>query len=110
MHSLILMAVVPLGWTILPTTDEAPAIQLHASQNQKAAQSRKDMILLWNAETLDAIREARTPPPAAARNLAIVHASIFDAVNAIGGTHAYYLTNIKPLPRSSTEPAAASAA
>ncbi len=36
------------------------------------------------------IRAERTPPPMAARNLAIVHAAIYDAVNAVERTHRPY--------------------
>ncbi len=47
-------------------------------------------VLLWNETALQAIKEDRTPPPMAARNLAILHAAIYDAVNAIDRTHAVY--------------------
>jgi hypothetical protein len=46
----------------------------------------------------------------AARNLAIVHTAIYEAVNAIFGTNAHYLAEIKPLPGASAEVAAAAAA
>lgn len=42
-----------------------------------------DAVTDWNAVLLAAIRTAGTPPPAAARHLAIVHVAIFDAINAI---------------------------
>src|SRR5688572_358732 len=38
-------------------------------------------VLEWNAALLDAIRAETSPPPLAARNLAIVHIAIHDAVN-----------------------------
>ena len=44
---------------------------------------------------LHAIRKDRTPPPVAARNLAIVHLSIYDAVMAIQRTHQPYLSTWK---------------
>jgi hypothetical protein len=109
MHSLIFMAVVPLNPAFLPTIDDSTPATRPAFQ-QKAGLPKKDMVLRWNDETLDAIRESGTPPPLAARNLAIVHTSMFDAVNAIVGTHAHYFTNIRPLPGASPEAAAASAA
>src|SRR5437763_674719 len=46
-----------------------------------------DVVLRWNETALNAIRAEGTPPPLAARNLAIVHAAIYDAVNAIRRTH-----------------------
>ncbi len=42
-----------------------------------------DSVMFWNGVALNSIRSAATPPPAASRALAIVHAAIFDAVNAI---------------------------
>ncbi|HEV8290719.1 MAG TPA: hypothetical protein VGP94_02295, partial [Tepidisphaeraceae bacterium] len=51
-----------------------------------------DPVLQWNSILLDSIRAQKTPPPYAARNLAIVHIAIFDAVNAIDGGYEGYLT------------------
>lgn len=42
-----------------------------------------DVVTDWNAEALNAIRADRTPPPKASRALAILHASMYDAVNGI---------------------------
>ena len=38
----------------------------------------------WNALTLDIIKAEKTSGPMAARNLAMVHAAIYDAAKAIG--------------------------
>jgi len=38
-----------------------------------------NVVLQWNEVTLQAIRDTRPPPPAAARALAIVHTAIYDA-------------------------------
>ncbi len=48
---------------------------------------RADLVLDWNTAALDAIKADKTAPPMAARNLAILHASIFDAVNGIKQPH-----------------------
>jgi membrane-associated phospholipid phosphatase len=53
-------------------------------------QNRSDPALLWNEAVLQTIRVEKTPPPVAARNLAIVHIAIFDAINAIDGIYAPY--------------------
>lgn len=42
-------------------------------------------VLAWNAVALDTIRFDNTPPPAAARQLAIMHVAMFDAANSLGG-------------------------
>ena len=49
-------------------------------------------------------------PPLAPINLAIVHAAIYDAVNAIDGTHKPYLLDIHAPPDASQAAAAATAA
>ena len=63
--------------------------------------SRADAVTDWNNAALDAIRSANTPPPVASRALAILHASIFDAVNGIS-------RHCEPYFVPSTAPAAAS--
>ena len=43
----------------------------------------KNLVLLWNDVTLNAIKTERTPPPVAVRNLAMVHLAIYDSVQSI---------------------------
>jgi hypothetical protein len=70
---------------------------------------RADVVTDWNNAALDAIRAGRTAPPIASRSLAILHVSIYDAVNGIARTHARYL--VPPVaPGSASREAAASAA
>jgi hypothetical protein len=71
---------------------------------------KSDVVLKWNEVILHAIKADRTPPPAAARNLAIVHAAIYDAVTAIDGTHRAYRVDVRPEGAASVEVAAAIAA
>jgi PAP2 superfamily protein len=68
-----------------------------------------DVVTDWNNAALDAIRAGNTSPPIASRSLAILHASIFDAVNGIARTHERYLVP-SVAPASASRPAAASAA
>ena len=58
---------------------------------------------------VNAIRKARTPPPTASRALAILHVSVFDAVNGTLRTHQPYLVQ-GVVPASDSTAAAASAA
>jgi hypothetical protein len=74
-----------------------------------AASARADVVTDWNTAALDAIRGNRTPPPRASRNLAILHVSMYDAVNGISRTHEAYLVQGK-VPASASKEAAASAA
>ena len=69
-----------------------------------------DLVCDWNNLALSAIRNESTSPPLAARNLAILHAAMHDAVNAITPTHAQYFTQITVTPPASPEAAAATAA
>ena len=68
-----------------------------------------DVVTDWNNAALDAIRAGNTAPPIASRSLAIVHVSIYDAVNGIARTHESYLVE-SAVPASASREAAASAA
>jgi PAP2 superfamily/RTX calcium-binding nonapeptide repeat (4 copies) len=69
-----------------------------------------DMVTQWNDNVLAAIRFDRTPPPVASRALAIVHAAVYDAVNAIDRTHKPFAVDVPALPGTSAEAAVAAAA
>jgi hypothetical protein len=71
---------------------------------------KADVITDWNTEALSAIRNESTSPPLAARNLAIMQAAIYDAVNSAAHTHRHYFTNFHTLPETSADAAAAGAA
>src|SRR5204863_165515 len=68
-----------------------------------------DVVTDWNTAALNAIRTDRTPPPVASRALAILHVSIYDAVNGIARTHEVYAVPSAG-PASASREAAASAA
>src|SRR5438876_7463265 len=68
-----------------------------------------DVVTDWNNAALDAIRAGNTAPPIASRSLAILHASIYDAVNGIARTHEPYFVR-SAVPSSASKEAAASAA
>jgi len=82
-----------------------------------------DVILGWNASLLGVIRDWTTTsndpypnrivterPPVAARNLAMVHAAMYDAVNSIEQTHQAYHVDIAAPAGASPVAAAAAAA
>ena len=71
--------------------------------------ARADVVTDWNTAALNAIRGNRTTPPSASRALAILHASMYDAVNGISRTHEAYLVQSR-VPASASKEAAASAA
>jgi PAP2 superfamily len=68
-----------------------------------------DVITDWNNAALDAIRAGNTAPPIASRSLAILHISIYDAVNGIARTNEPYLVQ-SLAPAGAAGEAAASAA
>src|SRR5437667_11089486 len=74
-----------------------------------ATVAHADVVTEWNNAALDAIRAGHTPPPIASRSLAILHVSIYDAVNGIDRTHEPYLVQSE-VPASASREAAASAA
>jgi membrane-associated phospholipid phosphatase len=71
--------------------------------------AESDVVTDWKTAALNAIRADKTPPPVASRALAILHASIYDAVNGIVRSHEPYFAKGKA-PRSASQEAAASAA
>jgi PAP2 superfamily len=71
--------------------------------------AQADVVTDWNNAALDAIRADHTAPPIASRSLAILHVSIYDAVNGIARTHEPYLVQ-SAVPASASREAAASAA
>ena len=69
-----------------------------------------DVVTDWNSVALDAIRVSNTAPPAATRNLAILHASIYDSVNGIRGTYKPYFVTMAGPTGASIDAAADAAA
>src|SRR3954466_4938007 len=86
------------------------ASTLTTGQLPEAKSARPDMVIKWNDVVLEAIRQDRTAPPVAARNMAIVHVAIYDAVMAIERTHQPYLVDLEAPPGISAEAAVAGAA
>jgi len=66
---------------------------------------RSDPVIEWNRQMLGSIRTDTSAPTLASRNLAILHAAIYDAVNSIERTHQPYRFLIEPGQDSSTEAA-----
>lgn len=69
-----------------------------------------DVVTDWNQIALDTIVAVPTPPPRASRNLAMVSAAVYDAVNAIDGTHTGLFGNFSADAGASREAAAICAA
>ena len=83
---------------------------------------RGNTIQDWNASALDIVRQWTTTsndpyqgrivtsqPPLVARNLAMIHAAMFDAANAVTGQYQAYRVNLPPQVGASASAAAAAA-
>jgi membrane-associated phospholipid phosphatase len=66
-------------------------------------------VIEWNSALLVILRTAGAQPPTihSTRSFAILHASIFDAVNNIDGTYSPYLVRLSDVSRLASQPAAA---
>jgi hypothetical protein len=74
-----------------------------------ACGARADVVTDWNQTAVRATEIAGAPVPAQTRMMAMVHAAIFDAVNAIEGRYASYAVEVA-VPHSASPEAAATAA
>lgn len=75
-----------------------------------ASGARADMATEWNAVAIDSLAAAQQVSTRASRTLAMVHAAVYDAVNAVEGTHRPYRFTAVAKPGASPEAAAAAAA
>jgi len=80
------------------------------NRDQFTNQLSANPVIEWNGVMLNAVRTASTPPPLASRNMAMVHAAIYDAVNSISKKYTPYLVEIDPPAGTSAEAATAAAA
>ncbi|MGB7988370.1 MAG: vanadium-dependent haloperoxidase [Candidatus Methylophosphatis roskildensis] len=85
------------------------AMTLCASPIVFSALARADAVIDWNQTAIRATEVAALPPPPQSRAMAMVHAAVYDAVNAIDGRYAAYAVDIKAPAAASKEAAAASA-
>ena len=61
-----------------------------------AISSQPNPVIVWNQATLNAIQTDGTNPLMASRALAMVQAAVYDAVNNVEGTPAYYIKITSP--------------
>ncbi len=77
-----------------------------------AAQQTLNPVIQWNKALLTILRTPGAQPSTVhpTRSFAIMHAAIYDAVNAIDRTHASYLVRLNDVPRNASQDAAAASA
>jgi PAP2 superfamily len=81
------------------------------SQGDSSSQS-VNPVLQWNRALLVIVRTPGAQPATIhpTRSFAIMHAAIYDAVNAIDRTHKFYFVNLRGVSQSASQDAAAAAA
>jgi PAP2 superfamily len=99
----------------LCTSLAAPAVATNAAEIDGTAQSYDkavNPVIQWNRYLLSIVRIPGVQPATvhATRSFAIMHAAIYDAVNAIDGTHEPYLVHLKGVPPSTSKEAATDSA
>jgi hypothetical protein len=75
-----------------------------------AGSARADVLTDWNEKAVSAGYAARVTPGANARNIAMVHIAIFEAINSIEPRYTPYRARLSAEPSASREAAAAAAA
>ena len=87
------------------------AAQVHGQPLAAAGTSRDNPVTRWNAVATDAFTPSQgTNPMAQSRTLAILHASLHDALNAIEPRFAAYTPGLPAAPGASVDAAVAAAA
>ena len=89
----------------------APANAKHQSPQDSSSQ-QVNPIVQWNRALLVIVRTPGAQPATVhpTRSFAIMHAAIYDAVNAIDRKHRPYLVRVSGVPRDASQEAAAAAA
>jgi hypothetical protein len=75
-----------------------------------ASAARADVVIDWNVKTIETLAAEKAPLTLGSRNIAIVHAAMVDAVNAVTRAHMPYRARLTAPPGASADAAAASAA
>ncbi|HET6928739.1 MAG TPA: vanadium-dependent haloperoxidase [Candidatus Acidoferrum sp.] len=93
------------------TSYSAPANVKHQGPQDSSTQ-QVNPVLQWNRALLVIVRTPGAQPATVhpTRNFAIMHAAIYDAVNAIDRKHRPYLVRLSGVPRDASQEAAAAAA
>ncbi len=94
--------------TVKAVDEVGNASVAQATIERAASSGGVDQVIYWNQVQLQAIENDASTPEVASRGLAMVSASVYDAVNAINGTPGYYVS-LKAPADASADAAVASA-
>ena len=108
-----IVALTLLGaYPVVPSGTSPASVIARAHDDRGASASAVNPVVLWN-RTLLAILRTPKPQPATihpTRSFAIMHAAVYDAVNAIDKRHRPYLVPVKNVPAFASQDAAAATA
>jgi hypothetical protein len=107
-----LMSKILIAFAILSATFLGPAYGAPPQAAGGSSNPSMNPVVQWNRNLLVIVRTpgAQSPTVHPTRSFAIMHAAIYDAVNAIDRTHRPYLVRLNGVPRSASPDAAAAAA
>jgi len=111
-------ALLPIGLGVLvaacgdPPTSGAPGVNERQLPPSAATAPAVSPVVQWNRTLLQIVRTAGAQPATVhpTRSFAMLHAAIYDAVNAIDRTHQPYLVRLSGVSRTASQDAAAAAA
>ena len=86
----------PITFTVTATDLGGRTSQAQRTLTGVASAAAGDVVLDWNQTLLNAVRQDDSAPPLASRNMAMVQIAVYDAVNAIQGTHGLYVDAAAP--------------
>src|SRR5258706_12816696 len=98
--------------TSLATACAILSLNLCLSDRARSAAVQDNPVIQWNKTLLSIVRTPGAQPATVhpTRSFAVMHAAMYDAVNAIDGTHRPYLVRLNASHFASQEAAAAMAA
>src|SRR5436853_7882289 len=94
------------------TRCNAAALHDEPQNSQESAANSVNPVVQWNRTLLVIVRTPGAQPATVhpTRSFAILHAAVYDAVNAIDGAHTPYLVHFTDVSRSASQDAAAAVA
>src|SRR3954470_7311603 len=86
------MRLLGFGFTLLLAVGAGAIAQPPVVVEEREASA----VAQWNEAALAAVKAERTPPPVAARNLAVVHVAMYDAVALASGAYRPFYADAPP--------------
>jgi hypothetical protein len=111
-HLMILMLLLCATICVFGTSTYGASIDDEGQDSDDSTVNAVNPVVTWNATLLIIVRTPGAQPKTVhpTRSFAIMHAAIYDAVNAIDRTHKPYLVRLRGVSHSASQDAAASSA